>query len=124
MVHPKSILTSHVSTSKISSLEEQTHPDPTKRKMVAIVLAVLCTFGLGFALWYATRYPQTALHYWNQGQAALAQGEYIRAIALYSDALRLEPNFAQAYIGRGEAYGRKGEYDHAIADYLKPSARS
>ena len=96
---------------------EQTHPDPTKRKMVAIVLAVLCTFGLGFALWYATRYPQTALHYWNQGQAALAQGEYIRAIALYSDALRLEPNFAQAYIGRGEAYGRKGQYDHAIADY-------
>jgi len=52
--------------------------------------------------------------------------EYDRAIADYSEAIRLDPKNAGAYSGRGEAYCFKGEYDRAIADFtealrLKPT---
>ena len=45
------------------------------------------------------------------------RGEYDRAIADYNDAIRLDPKYAFAYNGRGNAYNGKGEYDRAIADY-------
>jgi tetratricopeptide (TPR) repeat protein len=45
------------------------------------------------------------------------KGEFDRAIADYSEAIRLEPDFAQVYTGRGGAWMEKGEYDRAIADF-------
>jgi len=41
---------------------------------------------------------------------------YDRAIGDYTQAIRLEPNNAQAYLGRGIAYSNKGDFDRAIAD--------
>ena len=45
------------------------------------------------------------------------KGEYDKAIAHYSEALRLNPKDADAYYNRGIAWERRGEYDKAIADY-------
>jgi tetratricopeptide (TPR) repeat protein len=45
------------------------------------------------------------------------KGDYDRAIADSTQALRLDPNFANAYSNRGNAYLRKRDYDRAIADY-------
>jgi tetratricopeptide (TPR) repeat protein len=47
------------------------------------------------------------------------RGEYDRAIADYSEAMRLSPTSGSAYTlnRRGYAYHAKGEYDRAIADY-------
>jgi tetratricopeptide (TPR) repeat protein len=42
---------------------------------------------------------------------------YDRAIADYTAALRIDPNYAVAYYDRGLAYRAKGDYDRAIADY-------
>jgi tetratricopeptide (TPR) repeat protein len=42
---------------------------------------------------------------------------YDRAIADFTQATRLDPNNAKAYIERGGAYSAKGDYDRAIADY-------
>jgi tetratricopeptide (TPR) repeat protein len=44
------------------------------------------------------------------------KGDYDRAIADASKAIRLEPRYAPSYVTRGEAYRMKGEYDRAIAD--------
>jgi tetratricopeptide (TPR) repeat protein len=44
------------------------------------------------------------------------KGEYDRAIADASEALRLDPQLAPAYFTRGEAYRRKGDFDRAIAN--------
>jgi len=33
----------------------------------------------------------------------------------YTEAIRLDPNYAEPYHNRGNAYHRKGEYDNAIA---------
>ena len=42
---------------------------------------------------------------------------YDQAIADYTQAIRLNPNYALAYYNRGNVYYRKGDYDRAIADY-------
>ena len=53
----------------------------------------------------------------EQGAAALQRGDFDRAIADYSEVLRLDPKFALAFAGRGTAYGNKNDFDRAIADH-------
>jgi len=43
--------------------------------------------------------------------------DYDRAIADYSEAIRLNPKYATAYNNRGLGYKQKGDYDRAIADF-------
>ena len=57
--------------------------------------------------------------YNNRGNAYQAKGDYDRAIADYTEAIRLDPKFADAYYERGAAYSAKGDYDRAIADYTE-----
>jgi len=47
------------------------------------------------------------------------KGNYDQAIAEYTEAIRLNPKFSEAYIMRGLAYSQKKDYDLAIADYDK-----
>ena len=42
-----------------------------------------------------------------------------KAIADYSEAIRLSPKYIQAYYNRGISYRKKGEFDKAIADYTE-----
>ena len=44
------------------------------------------------------------------------------SIADYDKAIALNPEYANAYYNRGNAYNSKGEYDRAIADYDKAIA--
>jgi tetratricopeptide (TPR) repeat protein len=44
-------------------------------------------------------------------------GEHDKAIADHTEAIRLNPQSANAYIGRGLNWDSKGEHDKAIADY-------
>ena len=53
----------------------------------------------------------------NQGFARADRGEYDQAIADFTAAIELNPQYAQAYNSRGLAYLRQGDYDRAIADY-------
>ena len=53
----------------------------------------------------------------RQGIEKIERGDYDGAIADYTQAIRLDPNNANAYGNRGIAYGEKGDYDRAIADY-------
>lgn len=47
------------------------------------------------------------------------KGETSAAIADYSEAIRIEPRFAEAYQLRGDAWRGKGDHDWAIADYTE-----
>ena len=49
----------------------------------------------------------------------IEKGDYDKAIAECSGAIRLDPNYAEAYYKRGLAYGNEGDYDKAIADYTE-----
>src|SRR5262249_37097358 len=43
--------------------------------------------------------------------------KYDRAIDAYSAAIRRDPHYVYAYIGRGDVYSAKGDLDRALADY-------
>jgi len=45
--------------------------------------------------------------------------DYDRAMIEYSEAIRLNPNLAQAYYNRGQVYFLKGDWDRAIAEYTQ-----
>jgi uncharacterized caspase-like protein len=62
--------------------------------------------------------PKDAMEYEARGAVYFATDRQ-RAIADFSEAIRLDPKLASAYGGRGYAYYEQKEYDLAIADYSK-----
>ena len=58
-----------------------------------------------------------AISYYNRGIFHYDQDELDKAIADYSKALELSPNYASAFNNRGNAHSAKGDLDLAIADY-------
>src|SRR5918912_967260 len=66
-----------------------------------------------------------AIAFYNRGNAYRYRGDTERAIADYSEAIRLKPDYALAFYNRGDAYADRSKYDHAIVDFseairLKP----
>jgi len=59
----------------------------------------------------------TAQAYVQRGDTAADSHEYERAIADYTQAIRMQPDYAEAYNNRGYAYYWQGQYPNAIADY-------
>lgn len=71
-------------------------------------------------------YLNTSSDYLAQGDYEFEQGKYERAIANYSRALELDPNFAAAYNNRAYAYMVLEKYASALPDLnraieLKPT---
>jgi tetratricopeptide (TPR) repeat protein len=58
----------------------------------------------------------TAQSYYESGFAAQMKNDFDKAIADYTQAIRLDPNYEIAYQSRGALYNFKGDYDKAIAD--------
>ena len=54
---------------------------------------------------------------YSAGKTEANAGDYDRAIAYYSEAIRLDPKNAIVFASRGFAYQKKGDYDRAITDY-------
>jgi tetratricopeptide (TPR) repeat protein len=52
-----------------------------------------------------------------QSYSELNDGDYNRAVATASEAMRLDPKSTLAFVNRGVAYMRKGDDDRAIADF-------
>ena len=62
----------------------------------------------------------TAWDYFRKGnRAALDEKDYIKAIDNYNMALKLNPEYAEAYYFRGYAYYNLKDYGKAIEDYSK-----
>jgi len=64
--------------------------------------------------------PKTlAFAFSSRGDGYAFKQDYGRAIADYTEAIRLDPNFAAAYNGRAGAYSDQGDVDRAVADYIE-----
>jgi Flp pilus assembly protein TadD len=61
----------------------------------------------------------TAGPYFQNANDAYDRGDYDKAIAEYTQAIRALPNLAILYSHRGDAYDEKGDYDKAIADFTE-----
>ncbi len=66
---------------------------------------------------FAQRRPQSAGGHFARGWLANVSGDFVTAEHEYSDAIRLEPNFAQAHNGLGNAYLNQERYDEARSEY-------
>ena len=53
------------------------------------------------------------------GAAYARKGDLERAVADYTEVIRLSPSFAPAYVNRGVCYTRGGKHDEAISDYTE-----
>ncbi len=60
--------------------------------------------------------PDQAAAYDNRGAAYAFKGDFDRAIANFTEAIRLDPKDVFAFHNRGIAYAAKGDFDRAIAD--------
>ena len=66
-----------------------------------------------------TTYSQTAEEYFNSAYDKSENGDYYGAIADYTKAIELNPDYASAYYNRGLAKSKIEDYYGAIADYTK-----
>jgi hypothetical protein len=62
---------------------------------------------------------ESAVEHTDRGDAYYAKGDYDRAIADYTQAVALDPNYFAAYFQRARSYERAGDFDRAIADYAE-----
>jgi tetratricopeptide (TPR) repeat protein len=66
-----------------------------------------------------TKSAGSAEFYLKLGEDYSGVRDYDRAIADYTTAIELKPDYAEAYNDRGFAYYLKGDFDRAIADYTR-----
>ena len=79
-------------------------------------LTLLLTIIVGSITLLSCASPEDAV---ERGDEFFAAGQYEEAIAEYTEAIEIAPEYAAAYNGRGFAYYKWGRYDRAIADYDK-----
>jgi len=85
-----------------------------KRKLLQLVAAVLLAVML---LTACASGASKAADKIELGQKYLTELNYTEAAASFTEAIRLDPDNIQAYMGRAEAYLALGEYEKALEDY-------
>ena len=63
--------------------------------------------------------PRDASAYAKRGQERFAKRDYDKAIADFTEAIRLEPETPEHYIDRGWVWHTTGKYDKAVGDFNK-----
>lgn len=85
-----------------------------KRKLLQLVAAVLLAVML---LTACASGASKAADKIELGQKYLTELNYTEVVASFTEAIRLDPDNIQAYMGRAEAYLALGEYEKALEDY-------
>jgi tetratricopeptide (TPR) repeat protein len=91
--------------------------DSAARDVFGKGVAELAAQFLGPGSWEPV--PQDAWSFCRRGVLCFAQGKHDRSIADYSEAVRLDPQFGDAYRNRGIAHDQLRQYALALADYRK-----
>jgi len=86
-----------------------------KKKIVFIVLVLTLAFS-AVEVYGQSREAERAFYL---GEYNLKNKNYNNAIEAYTEAIKLYPNYTEAFSGRGTAYFCKNDFDNAIADNTK-----
>ncbi|MBI3303878.1 MAG: tetratricopeptide repeat protein [Deltaproteobacteria bacterium] len=79
-----------------------------------VVLGIMLIAGLALA---GLSWADAAGDAYDEGSRLFHAGELRQAIAAFDKAIRLKPDYAEAYNGRGIAYDTLAQYERAIKDY-------
>jgi tetratricopeptide (TPR) repeat protein len=97
-----------------------------RRLIVALLLAAGSFVGCGYSeqkpessVSRAIQKPESSAGLVIRGDGYYEKKEYDKAIGDYSEAIRINPNFASAFSHRGKTYCDKKEYDKAIKDFTE-----
>src|SRR6266478_739132 len=86
-------------------------------RVLAFVFVALCLIAPSFG---TCQTPEEQLELsFRAGQAALKQGEFVRAAEEFKKALALDPNLVEAEVNLGLAYQSLSEYDLAVRHLTK-----
>ena len=85
------------------------------RRWVYLLPATVLLPYVGLLIWG----EQSGLGPYVRGMKALEEQHFERAIPLLNEAIRLKPDFTDAYFNRGLAYLENGQFDKAVADYTE-----
>ena len=80
-------------------------------RMLAVLLLVLALFTA------CTSSAQKAAQQLELGRKYLTEQNYAEAVAAFTEAIQLDPNNIDAYMGRAEAYKSLQKYEEATSDY-------
>jgi tetratricopeptide (TPR) repeat protein len=81
-----------------------------------IIVKALIAFCLTTAFAFGASAAEEAL---DRGEAAENRGDLQEAIKQYAQAIKIDPNYALAYVFRGNAYDKLGDYKSATKDARK-----
>ena len=99
-----------------SSVDQSAHAKVPKWVPLGAAAALLVVAALAL-LWQSGHSPaMTAKQYFARGQSFVRIEAFDRAIADFSEAIRLDPSPAEAYLARAITRRYAGDYDGAIAD--------
>jgi tetratricopeptide (TPR) repeat protein len=87
-------------------------PGPTVYTMMNLRADLTPKGFQGFCLSVGTESPNL-----ERGRAYLKKGDYEKALADYTEGIRLDPKHDRPYRCLGSAYAEKGDYDKAIAGF-------
>jgi tetratricopeptide (TPR) repeat protein len=91
-----------------------------QRRLLRVTAIVL---GLGAGAWglyaWIASAPDRALNHFTEGNKLLGPADFKGAAAQFTKAIQIDPNFAEAYRARGDAWQAAGQSDAALADFAK-----
>jgi tetratricopeptide (TPR) repeat protein len=113
-------------------------PGLSRRKILIMgALAVAAVLGVALAIADFRLHPKDDApnSYYNLGLASFERKDYAQAIADFTEVIRLDPKYRDAYFLRGNAYYERGfaanqddlskqDYDQAIADFTEMIRRT
>jgi tetratricopeptide (TPR) repeat protein len=82
-----------------------------------VILAIALLAAIVFGSIRAVFAPVLARYYYSLGHTSVMKHDFDRAIAHFSDAIRLDPKYDDAYFSRAYSENEKKQFDPAIADY-------
>jgi Flp pilus assembly protein TadD len=81
------------------------------------VIGVLCLCGVvGLGILVAVGTGSKAETEYNKGVESAEKEDWGTAIACFTNAIQIDPDYTEAYDNRGVSYLKQGKYDEAIAD--------
>jgi tetratricopeptide (TPR) repeat protein len=103
---------------------------PTRRRLNRaqrrLIRVTSIAVALGASTWAVYAFmesaPSRAANRYRQGMLLLGPGDYPGAIAQFTRAVQILPEYADAYLGRGKAHQGAGRNAAALADFEKAIA--